>query len=425
MRRSALILLVAAVAVHAIFLASLAHPGHFLNPLFVEGMHNVGEGQGSDFYAFYQAGRYVLEGRDIYIRPMEDPDRVVPYGYFYRYLPLVAYTIGVAANAVPPRAAYWIWVALVEGVLAWCLLATARMTRDRSLFAQLAAMWLMFTPFYLEQYMGQLTFVTAALVFAVALGHARGNMRSFDVSWTASVLLKHLGVLYVPILVRMKRYRTLALAVAALVVTTVPYLLLRPVGVGQFTHDNFSLDLNPLAGNLGLLAFIMVLKNLFFPSASAFFGSVLSLQLSWTRVILAATAGVPTLVCLWVTFFRRPFDFMESLALWTMLYFFVFREVWEYHYVLMMPVLVLLYARTRAGVLWVIYGILAAPTFFVFYDAPGQSPGAHWTTFELILNHGLKVAPVVWLFVGVAAGFMRRRAHRLSESANDALAVTF
>ena len=37
-------------------------PGHFLNPFFLEGMHNLGEGQGSDFYAFYQAGRYVLDG---------------------------------------------------------------------------------------------------------------------------------------------------------------------------------------------------------------------------------------------------------------------------------------------------------------------------------------------------------------------------
>ena len=67
MRTNARILLIVAVVVHVAFAVSLVHPGHFLNPLFPEGMHNIGEGQGSDFFAFYQAGSYVLEGRDIYI----------------------------------------------------------------------------------------------------------------------------------------------------------------------------------------------------------------------------------------------------------------------------------------------------------------------------------------------------------------------
>jgi hypothetical protein len=425
MRRGAVALLVTAVAIHAILIASLVHPDHFLNPLFVEGVHNIGEGQGSDFYAFYQAGRYVLEGRDIYQRPMEDPNRVVPYGYFYRYLPFVAYTLGVAANAVPPKVAYWIWIGLVEAVLAWCVAATWRIVRDRSLFAALAAMWLMFTPFYIEQYMGQLTFVTAALVFAFALGHARGSMRLFDWSWIASVVVKHLTILFVPILLKMKRYRTMLLAASALIVTTVPYFLLRPVGLQQFTHDNFGIDLNPMPGNQGLLALIMVVKYHFFPSASEFFGSVWSLQLSWTRIILMLAGGVPTIVCLWATFVRKPFDFLESLALWTILYFFVFREVWEYHYVLLLPILVLVYARTRARVLWVIYGILAAPTLFVFYDVPGHAPEAHWSAFVHILNHGFKIAPVVGLFVWVASGCLRRHAGRLAATADSALAITF
>ena len=52
MSRGAKILLLVAITVHALFLASLVDPGHFLNPLFVEGVHNLGDGQGSDFYAF-------------------------------------------------------------------------------------------------------------------------------------------------------------------------------------------------------------------------------------------------------------------------------------------------------------------------------------------------------------------------------------
>jgi len=421
MTPSARIVLLVAIAVHVVFLASLIAPGHFLNPLFPEGMHNLGEGQGSDFYAFYQAGRYVLDGENIYTRPMDDPDRVVPYAYFYRYLPFVAYTLGVAANAVEPKVAYWIWVAIIELVLGLCIWGTRRITRDGSLFAYLAAMWLMYTPFYIEQYMGQLTFAMAAMSFAFAVMHLRGRALASDAWWWASVVIKHLTVLYVPILVRLRKYRTIAIAVLLLLLTSVPYFLLRSHGTGQFGNDNFSLNLDPYAGNMGAVAFFMVLKQRFFPLASQAFGHLGPIRLSLTRLGVALVMGVPALASLWVTFRRKPFDFLESFALWTLVYFFVFREVWEYHYVLLMPVFVLLYARTRARVLWFIYALAALPTLFVFYDVPGANPAEAWqawSALEHVVNHGFKLVPVVWLFVWVAAGYLRRHS-KLMESRMD------
>jgi hypothetical protein len=423
MRRSAKVLLLCALAVQVLFLASLIDPGHFLNALFPEGTHNLGEGQGSDFYAFYQAGRYVLDGDDIYRRPMEDPERVVPYAYFYRYLPFLAYTIGVAANAVPPRVAYWIWVALLECVLLLVVRATLRMTTDRSLAAKLAAMWLMFTPFYMELYMGQVTFLMSALVFAYALASARGRRAASDAWWIASVLLKHLTILFVPIFVRTRRLKPVIVAGALLVATTVPYLILRPVGVGAFTHDNFSLNLNPMAGNFGVLALLMVLKMHFFPAASEAFAQIGPLRLTVTRLLVAVTMGLPVLTALWITFKRKPFDFLESLAAWSLVYFFIFREVWEYHYVLLLPVFVLLYARTRARVLWVIYAWTALPTLFIFYDVPAREPQAEWSTFVHVLNHSFKVVPVVWLFLWITFGCLRRHAAQVCSTSGSGLAL--
>ena len=408
MRAPAKVLLAAAILVHGLFLASLVSPTHFLNPLFPEGAHNIGEGQGSDFFAFYQAGRYVIEGRDIYQRPMEDEHRVVPYAYFYRYLPFVACTIGVALNAIPPWPAYWVWVALVEAVLVACVLATRRLARDPALFACLAAMWFMFSPFYIEQYMGQLNFVMAALVFTMLLAHARGRQQVFDWSWIASVLLKHLTLLYVPVFVRMKRYRAPLIAAALLLVTTVPYYLFRSAGTDAFRRDNFDLTLYPYPGNMGALALLMVLKARFFPQASEAMAYVGPIKVTVTRFLVLATMAVPTLVSLAITFRRKPFDLLESVGLWTMTYFFVFREVWEYHYVLLLPLFVLYYARTRARVLWVIYALAALPTAFVLYDVPGQGPEFSWTAFEHVVNHAFKVVPLVWLFVWTAIGRVRR-----------------
>jgi len=419
--RTARTVLICAVVVHALFLGSLVHPSHFLNPLFPEGTHNLG--QGSDFFAFYQAGRYVLEGRDIYQRPMDDAARVVPYGYFYRYLPLFAATVGVALNAIPPWVAYWLWVAFMEAVLLACLVATRRMVLDDGLFALLASMWLFYTPFYMEQYMGQLTFPMAALVFLMALGYARGRLGTFDWSWIASVLLKHLTILYVPILLKLKRYRAIAIATGLLALATVPYIALRPAGVGAFRHDNFDLSLYPYPGNFGVLALLMVLKARLFPIASEIGLFVGPLRLTITRALVLATMAVPTLASLWITFRRKPFDFLESLGLWTMLYFFVFREVWEYHYVLLLPLFVLYYARTRAPILWVIYALAAAPTLFVLYDVPVASPEVEWTAVEHILNHAFKVVPLVWLFVWTAGGRLRSHSKRRERRTGSGLAV--
>lgn len=413
--------MVVALAVHALFIASLVHPGHFLNPLFPEGTHNLEEGQGSDFFAFYQAGRYVLDGQDIYTRPMEDPERVVPYGYFYRYLPFVAFTLGVASNALGPWAAYWTWIVIVELILGLSILATRRLVDDSTLAGYLTAMWLMFSPFYIEQYMGQLTFVMSALIFAFALAWARGRLAVFDWSWILSVLIKHVTILYVPIFARTRRLRPVVLAVLLLAATTVPYYLLRPTDTGQFGHDNFSLTLYPYPGNFGALALVMVLKDRFFPAASQPLFYVGPLMVSITRILILAVMAAPTLGALWVTFRRRPFNFVESLSLWTAVYFFVFREVWEYHYVLLLPVLVLLYAKTRARVLWVVYGLLAAPTLFVLYDVPGDSPEASWSAFEHVLNHSFKVVPLVWLFFWIALGYYRRHVRRAETTMDGGL----
>jgi len=87
--------------------------------------------------------------------------------------------------------------------------------------------------------------------------------------------------------------------------------------------------------------------------------------------------------------------------------------------VLLLPVFVLLYAKTRARVLWIIYALAAAPTLFVFYDLPVESPQAQWTAFEHVLNHGVKIVPLVWLFVWVGAGYFRRHV-KLAESRMEA-----
>ena len=122
-------------------------------------------------------------------------------------------------------------------------------------------MWLMFTPFYMEQYMGQLTFAMGALSFAFAVMHLRGRALAADGWWWASVVIKHLTVLYVPILVRMQavpdhRHRGAAVARDDRALSSCS----ANSGTGDFSHDNFSLTLDPYSREHGSASLLHGLK---------------------------------------------------------------------------------------------------------------------------------------------------------------------
>ncbi|MFH1143690.1 MAG: hypothetical protein V1774_04015, partial [Candidatus Eisenbacteria bacterium] len=75
----------AALLLHAVLVVSL--PTGLLNPLFVEA--SQGHGQASDFFGIYQAGSNLNHGYSIYDSQdyLHEAPPVVPFYYFYRYLP--------------------------------------------------------------------------------------------------------------------------------------------------------------------------------------------------------------------------------------------------------------------------------------------------------------------------------------------------
>jgi hypothetical protein len=149
MTRDAGSLLAVGLVVHLVFFSSLSLK--FLNPLADDTTHR--RGQGVDFYAVYQAGRNVIDGVSIYA---EKPEHfVVPYNYPYRYHPMVALTVGLAANLVTPALAYTLWILLQELLLVANILLTRTLFTDRRKANIASTLWLVFFPLYLELYTGQ------------------------------------------------------------------------------------------------------------------------------------------------------------------------------------------------------------------------------------------------------------------------------
>lgn len=85
-----------------------------------------------------------------------------------------------------------------------------------------------------------------------------------------------------------------------------------------------------------------------------------------TLIILLISAGIAVLT-LGITLSPRV-DYLNGFVLLSLLFFFLFRDVWEHHYVMIIPLLVLMYATDRLP-FWVtllIFVLVASPTPFPF-----------------------------------------------------------
>jgi hypothetical protein len=100
----------------------------------------------------------------------------------------------------------------------------------------------------------------------------------------------------------------------------------------------------------------------------------------------------------------RP-DAVLHLSLWMSAYFLIYHHVWEHHYVMILPVLVILAMRDRPPWTWAIYVLLALPTPFYLIDPQGQVAvldAMRWTPirplWQDLAYHASKAVPVLALY---------------------------
>jgi hypothetical protein len=403
------------VALHVVFVASLF--GQFLNPLFVEARH--ASGQAADYFGIYTAGEDLIHGRSIY-SGFEDHGaitRKVPYFYFYRYLPPTAYGAGLTALVLSPWAGYIVWVILTELLLLIIVRSILRLDRHPPGTRRVhAGLWLGFFPFYLEQWMGQFSFLMAAFLWVIlrpdlAEGSLRGRFPSAPLddgprfvpskppfwAWAASIALKSYTALFAISLLRRRQWRPVLLCAGLVLVLCGPYWLFRPEDVRQFLLLNFRpLPPNIHGGTLGASTLVRLLgwnlpaglaaTNLQFGGFDVrvgnlpvflFGGAVLAATL-WAVMRHGKTAPLPL-----------------QLALWVLAFFLIFKDVWEYHYVMMLPVVTALALIYRSRfVLWMGL-LLALPTpYWILARPDGTLSGA-----ASLIHHASKAGPAVALYV--------------------------
>ena len=355
--------------------------------------------RGWDFYALYQAGHNVLTDVSIYESDNDKIDVVAPRYTPYRYLPFPAYTLGLALNLLSPLWAFRLWMIVVESTLLACAYASYRRSRDPEQGAVLAAMWLCYTPYYLEIYLGQFSLVQAALILAMISSAERPSW-VHDLSWVASLLWKQNTALFAPLLLRLGRWRALIVAGLVVSLTTFPYLLRYPTAVRALADNLVSGPPSHQLGNLGVRQFLYGLGSALAPGMTPRTHGYL--QSVWVLLVLGAALAIT---------FRDPRpDPAWHLCLWTTTYFLVYHQVWEHHYVMLLPIYVFLYARKRSAWLGFLYVATAIWTPYILIDPTGWA-GWHapmrWTPLEPrivdVLYHASKAVPALalWTYIVV------------------------
>ncbi|MGV3719791.1 MAG: cysteine peptidase family C39 domain-containing protein [Actinomycetota bacterium] len=488
-----MVLLLLSITVHLAFLFSLA--SGTLNGLFNDATHRFGPG--CDYFSIYAAGMKARLGEPVY--PIGGHVEQVPYAYAFRYAPVVAYTLGLALSWLPALTAYGVWLCLCELALLRNIRLTVSLCSRRSgvggrgpggdngagdadgaagspgsgtggvsglqeVFAHphsLAALWLLFSPYYLELYVGQFTFITASLVFwaylswssrtanpdqlqSTSRSHPRPSASSAgksplsrlfacfagkslgDLAWAAAVLLKMMPLLFLPIALIRGRWKSAVATMAVLVVSSWVYFQRFPADWRIFTDTNADPVPTWHAGNQGLMALLYALSGervavylVYRNIAMVLVGALLAwlMYRAWkgsgfrvqgsggAGATDGSVAGSPLL----------HYSTTPLLLLYAALsagYLLCYKDVWEHHYVLLLPPLVLLALRRESPWLWLPpFLVSALPTLFALYDVPGigynEDPQRYWVPSVSLLHHAWKPVAPLWLTLGIALSAWR------------------
>ena len=383
--------LIAGLLIHAVFLAALGTD--LLRPLFNDASHTR---RGFDFGVFYLAGQALADGRDIYS---------VSGAFGFRYLPAFALVASLFAH-FQPFTAYLLHLCCTELFLAANLYLTWRWVegprRGLALF-----MWLAFSPYFLELYMGQVSFWAASLLFWLIVGLHSGRERIAGFCWAGALLVKPNALILAPALLRLRAWRVLVLGLLVGLLTSLPYFLLHPDSTAAFFAAN--IHGAPVqgalthAGNLGLQGGLVSVVAQLSGRPLAELTTLADLPLIGRAVIYCSQVAI-LVAALVVTYRGR--DSLPLLALWMCTFFLVYKDVWEHHYVFLQPVLVALYARSGSPKFLWIFAFIALPTPFVFFDLePGVygpiDPERTWGPVASIAYRSTKLIPLGYLWYGL------------------------
>lgn len=351
--------------------------------------------RGLDFFSIYQAGYNFTHGMSVYYGVREHsygPEHlVVPYFSGFRYLPYYAVIYGSLLSLVPPWPSYWMWICTVECLLLLNIAIIWHLIQSKEIAIVLSALWLGFTPYYIELHIGQQSMITVTLLHLTALFHVRSKFSCRDLSYNISVIWKLNTVIFIPIWFKLKRFKSIGTLVVFSLLLSIPYYLIVPGSFAEFSsyfHHKFIAAGPNCHGIMAL--WIAIWQDAELPPQIL---SEFLLLWKWSIYIAAIAA----------TIIPRRIAFLPSLAMWICVYFLTYQYVWEHHYILMLPAYSMIASSFKPR-FWIIPCILhALPSpYYWFNISDMQMPQEAWNTMQDLLYYGFRPVPVLFLFIVLA-----------------------
>jgi hypothetical protein len=360
--------------------------------------------RGLDFFSIYQAGQNFLRGDSVFYGVREHRDGpealVVPYFSGFRYLPVYAFTFGVVLNALPPWHSYWTWIILVEILLLLNLYLTKFLAIDPVIRRTIVAMWLAYSPYYIELHIGQQSMVTTTLIHIVIIAHLNKSFKIRDTGYVFSVLWKINTVLFLPVWIKLKRWKTIAVLSVFTVTLSAPYFLTVEGSFQEFSSYFKHKFIAAGPNSLGFWAFLVQ----FFQETTLEHAAIRHALATWSLFIVATAAAA--------TFMPRRICFYKALSLWICVYFLIYQYVWEHHFVMLLPVFTtgMLLKRLRRWTL-LLWFFCAVPTPYILFNNPSlPMPQANWSLMQKTVYHGIKVVPLLLFYCVLIYQLIRNKA---------------
>ncbi len=374
---------------------------------------------GADFFVLYEAGWDFSHGRNMYLR--DDANMSIeealarglqraPYYATYRYLPFYGGTLGVVLSLFPPFVAYWFWIVVNEILLGINIHMTRRLCRRPEIFALCVVFWISQFPLFVEYFMGQYSVLMGTLIFWTAVFLIHGRRIAPCVCWILSVLLKTFTLLLAPLFYRLRMRRDILICIALVAVTSIPYYLVFPEGLEKFYEFGLKGRVGAGAsesqlymGSQGVQMALQALANLLHLQTVHF--SLLLTQVSVARFLIILFS-LSVLVFLLVITFRQDYDPLSLYCLWIMSFFLLYRDLWEHHYVMLIPVLVLMTSTERLPMWMVVtvFALIGTPTLYRLFSSESIVRLLHQNNaYDLLhtLYFLIKPVGVGILFVGI------------------------
>jgi len=220
-----------------------------VNSLFEDTSHRFGPG--GDLFSIVAAGLQAQHGHSIY--SVGGHVSGVPYCYGFRYAPIVAYVMAVTLCRLPAVVAYGLWRILCEMTLLKNILLTWDRSPDRKTAMLTAAMWLAFTPYFIELFVGQFTFVAVSISLWAQVSWQDGETsprnyrvsRRGDLFWAAAFWLQMMPGIFIPIALLRGRYKGVVAGILVLLATSVFYFTRCPADWLTFLSPNITLKPTP------------------------------------------------------------------------------------------------------------------------------------------------------------------------------------